>query len=174
MEPHFINQQINQKFHEKDWILLLEIEKKESKILNTFQKLLEQINQNPQYNQSRQSQSSRGRNLLKKLYLEVKKLRSNIKQLNFKMKQLCSETLKTLINELKADQPTRQYVSEKLLRKKLLQSTTIDKVKRNLSYTIKLRCYNVGHNILRLFDVLRNFLSPQMKQIVIISNKHGI
>ena len=90
------------------------------------------------------------------------------------MKQLCSETLKTLINELKADQPTRQYISEKLLRKKLLQSTNIDKVKRNLSYTIKLRCYNLGHNILRLFDVLRNFLSPQVKQIVIISNKHGI
>ena len=41
-------------------ILLLEIEKKESKKLTTFQKLLEQISQNPQYNQSRQIQSSRG------------------------------------------------------------------------------------------------------------------
>ena len=33
-------------------ILLLEIEKKESKTLNTFQKLLEQISQSPQYNQN--------------------------------------------------------------------------------------------------------------------------
>ena len=38
---------------------MLEIEKKESKTLNTFQKLLEQISQSPQYNQSRQGQSSR-------------------------------------------------------------------------------------------------------------------
>ena len=38
--------------------------------------------------------------LLKKLYLEVIKLWSNMKQSNFKMKNLCSETLKTLINEL--------------------------------------------------------------------------
>ena len=41
------------------WILLLEIEKKENKTLNTFQKLLEQISQSPQQNQSRQGQSSR-------------------------------------------------------------------------------------------------------------------
>ena len=33
---------------------MLEIEKKESKTLNTFLKLLEQISQSPQYNQSRQ------------------------------------------------------------------------------------------------------------------------
>ena len=38
----------------RQWILLLEIEKKESKTLNTFQKLLKQISQSPQYNQSRQ------------------------------------------------------------------------------------------------------------------------
>ena len=38
---------------------MLEIEKKESKTLNTFQKLLEQISQSPQYNQSSQDQSSR-------------------------------------------------------------------------------------------------------------------
>ena len=38
---------------------MLEIEKKESKTLNTFQKLLEQISQSCQYNQSRQGQSSR-------------------------------------------------------------------------------------------------------------------
>ena len=43
----------------RQWILLWEIEKKESKTLNTFQKLLEQISQSPQYNQSRQDQSSR-------------------------------------------------------------------------------------------------------------------
>ena len=36
------------------------------------------------------------------------------------------------------------------------------------------RIYNLGHNILRLFDVLSNFLSPQVKRIVFISNKHGI
>ena len=80
---------------------MLEIEKKESKTLNTFQKLLEQISKSRQYNQSRQGQSSRKNveeanknkldisgnnytgtipNPLKKLYLEVIKLRSNIKQ----------------------------------------------------------------------------------------------
>ena len=37
----------------RQWILLLEIVKKESKTLNTFQKLLEQISQSPQYNRSR-------------------------------------------------------------------------------------------------------------------------
>ena len=31
----------------RQWILLLEIEKKENKTLNTFQKLLEQISQSP-------------------------------------------------------------------------------------------------------------------------------
>ena len=36
--------------------------------------------------------------LLKKLYLEVIKLRSNMKQRNFKVKKLCTETFKTLIN----------------------------------------------------------------------------
>ena len=38
------------------WVILLEIKQKESKILNTFQKLLkllEYISQSPQYNQSR-------------------------------------------------------------------------------------------------------------------------
>ena len=35
-------------------ILLLEIERKESKTLNTFQKLLDLISQSPQYNQSMQ------------------------------------------------------------------------------------------------------------------------
>ena len=39
-------------------MLLFEIEKKESK--TTFQKLIKWISQSPQYNQSRQSQSSRG------------------------------------------------------------------------------------------------------------------
>ena len=42
------------------WILFLEIEKKESKTLKTFKKLHEQISQSPQYNQNRQSQISRG------------------------------------------------------------------------------------------------------------------
>ena len=41
-------------------ILLLEIEKNESKKLKSFQKILEQISQSPQYNQCRQNQSSRG------------------------------------------------------------------------------------------------------------------
>ena len=38
------------------WVILLEIKQKESKTLNTFQKLLkllEYISQSPQYNQSR-------------------------------------------------------------------------------------------------------------------------
>ena len=43
----------------RQWILLLEIEKKEDKTLYNFQKLLEQISQCPQYNQSSQDQSSR-------------------------------------------------------------------------------------------------------------------
>ena len=34
--------------------------------------------------------------------------------------------------------------------------------------------YNYFQNILRLFDVLRNFSSPQVKQSAIISNKLGI
>ena len=38
----------------RQWIVLLEIAKKENKTLNTFQKLLEQISQRPQYNQSSQ------------------------------------------------------------------------------------------------------------------------
>ena len=38
-------------------ILMLEIEKIESKNLKTFQKLLEQVSHSPQYNESRQSQS---------------------------------------------------------------------------------------------------------------------
>ena len=108
-------------------MLLMEIERKESKTLHSFQKLLQQINQSLEYNQSRQGQSSRenvfqettknylasqlARHiwkywyhaqiiLLKKLYLEVMKLRS-------------------------------QCISEKLLRKKLfvLQHTNNDKVK---------------------------------------------
>ena len=36
----------------RQWILLLKIEKKESKTRNNFQKLLEQISQRPQYSQS--------------------------------------------------------------------------------------------------------------------------
>ena len=35
--------------------------------------------------------------LLNELYLEVIKLRSNMKQRNVKMKKLCSKTLKTLL-----------------------------------------------------------------------------
>ena len=34
--------------------------------------------------------------------------------------------------------------------------------------------YNHLHNILRLFDVLRNFPSPQVKRWAIITYKHGI
>ena len=34
--------------------------------------------------------------------------------------------------------------------------------------------YNHGHNILRLFDSLPNFLFTSSEIIVIISNKHGI
>ena len=62
VEPRFRNYQVNHKFQGKrQWILLLEIEKKESKTLclKSFQKILEQISQSPQYNQSRQSQTSR-------------------------------------------------------------------------------------------------------------------
>ena len=34
--------------------------------------------------------------------------------------------------------------------------------------------YNHFHNILRLFDVYRIFLSPQVKRCEIITYKHGI
>ena len=34
--------------------------------------------------------------------------------------------------------------------------------------------YNHFHNILRLFDILSNFFSPQVKRTVIVSNKYGI
>ena len=46
----------------RQWILLLEIVKKESKTLNAFQKLLEQISQSPQYNRAgrRARQTVRG------------------------------------------------------------------------------------------------------------------
>ena len=46
----------------RQWILLLEIVKKESKTLNAFQKLLEQISQSPQYNRAdrRARQTARG------------------------------------------------------------------------------------------------------------------
>ena len=33
--------------------------------------------------------------------------------------------------------------------------------------------YNQFHNILRLFDVLVNFLSPQVKRLAIVTYKHG-
>ena len=62
MEPNFRNYDIYklQISGKSEQVLLLEIEKKESKTLNTFQKLLEQISKSPQYNQSRQQgQSSR-------------------------------------------------------------------------------------------------------------------
>ena len=36
------------------------------------------------------------------------------------------------------------------------------------------KTYNHFHNILRLFDVLPNFLSPQAKRCTIITYKHGI
>ena len=36
------------------------------------------------------------------------------------------------------------------------------------------RDYNHFHNILRLFDVLLDFLSPQVKRCAIISYEHGI
>ena len=41
-------------------LLLLEIEKKECKTLKTFRKLLKKSSQSPQYNQSRETKSSRG------------------------------------------------------------------------------------------------------------------
>ena len=34
--------------------------------------------------------------------------------------------------------------------------------------------HNCGHNILRFFDILASLLSSQVKQSVIISNRHGI
>ena len=59
MEHHFLPDK-SQIPGERNWILLSEIEKKESKTVKTFQKLLEQISESHQYNHSRQSWSSRG------------------------------------------------------------------------------------------------------------------
>ena len=35
-------------------------------------------------------------------------------------------------------------------------------------------CYNYFHNILRVFDVLPNFLSPPVRRCKVINSKHGI
>ena len=51
-------------------MLLLEIEKKESKKIKIFQKLLEQISHSPQYNQRGQCQSS-GRNVYEETDQEI-------------------------------------------------------------------------------------------------------
>ena len=51
--------------------------------------------------------------LLKKLYLDVLKLRSNMKQWQFKVKNICLETLKTWTEQ------TRQSISRKPFRKKV-------------------------------------------------------
>ena len=51
-------------------MLLLEIEKKESKKIKIFQKLLEQIIQSPQYNQRGQCQSI-GRNVYEETDQEI-------------------------------------------------------------------------------------------------------
>ena len=50
MDPHLRNYQKNksQISGKRQWILLLEIEKKERKTLNTFQKLLKKISQSHQ------------------------------------------------------------------------------------------------------------------------------
>ena len=48
-----------------------------------------------------------------------------------------------------------------------------NKEKKIIAIANSLR-YNHGHNILKLFVVLPNFLSPQVKRSAIISNKHGI
>ena len=80
--------------------------------------------------------------LLKKLYLEVIKVNSNMKQWNFKMKNLCSETLKTLINEL--NRPGSQIVHKwDTSHKKVICIIilTLAKSKYFVSYTIKLHCY---------------------------------
>ena len=47
----------------------------------------------------------------------------------------------------------------------------------SLIYEVVVSCFlscNHGHNIFRLFYILPNFLSPQVKRTVIISNKDGI
>ena len=48
-----------------------------------------------------------------------------------------------------------------------------NKEKKIIAIANSLR-YNHGHNILKLFVVLPNFLSPQVKRGAVISNKHGI
>ena len=57
------------------------------------------------------------------------------------MKKFCSETLKTLINELNtSNQTARQCISEKHLRKELLVSIlTLTKSKYFVYYTVKLQ-----------------------------------
>ena len=41
-------------------------------------------------------------------------------------------------------------------------------------HVINIHTNNHGHNVLRLFDVLPNFLSPQVKRRVIISYKDAL
>ena len=50
-----IEQYLSPIFEERKRKLLFELEKEEDKKLNSFQELLEQMNQSPQYNQSRQN-----------------------------------------------------------------------------------------------------------------------
>ena len=50
-----IEQYLSPIFGERKRKLLFELEKEEDKKLNSFQELLEQMNQSPQYNQSRQN-----------------------------------------------------------------------------------------------------------------------
>ena len=53
----------------RQWILLLEIVKKESKILNTFQKLLKQISQSSQNNRSGQEGQIDGQTAVEEMFM---------------------------------------------------------------------------------------------------------
>ena len=49
-----------------------------------------------------------------------------------------------------------------------------DSFKISLIFVILFYNQNHDHNILKLLDILKIFLSPQVKESVIISNKYGI
>ena len=75
--PHFRNQ-FNRKKRLLQWILLLEIEKKDIKTLNNFQKLLKQISQSSQYNQRAGGRAKKAAVRQRKCLLSMRKLPKTI------------------------------------------------------------------------------------------------
>ena len=54
------------------------------------------------------------------------------------------------------------------------QKSKFGQKNQNCQFKLKFGTFNHFHNILRLFDGLPNFLSPQVKRCTIITYKHGV